>query len=354
MSGMITTAVDMAGFLDGLAGRAGFDAGFDFEADNLHRYAEQLCLVQVSDGTEMHLIDPLEIDDLSALGKFLERSTIWLHGADFDMRLMMAEFDHLPHLVLDTQIAARLLGVDRFSYANLVERFFGVELSKSSQKENWGQRPLPEKMCEYARNDVRYLLPLADKLVADLHEKGRHHWFIESCEAAMAKVRDRDAEKQDPWRIQGSGKLNPRALCFLRALWGWRDEEARRWDRPPFMVGKNKQLIDWAHGLALGQKQEWPRSMRSDRRARLHAALDQADAEAENEWPARIRGNSRRWEASQEEKYKEFAGKRDKVAEGLGIEPSLLAPRAVIEQLVWEELDPGTLLLNWQRELLGV
>ena len=185
MSELITTETGLSELLESLRKRSDFDAGFDLEADNLHRYAEQLCLIQVSDGEDSHLVDPLEISDLSALGEYFAESTIWLHGADFDMRLMMGEFGRLPKMVLDTQIAARLLGIARFSYANLVEQFFEVKLSKSSQKENWGQRPLPQKMCEYARNDVRYLLPMAEKLVAELREKNRYQWFVESCEAAM-------------------------------------------------------------------------------------------------------------------------------------------------------------------------
>lgn len=354
MTDLISTSDGLTRLLDRLSSSPDRVPGFDLEADNLHRYAEQLCLVQVTDGEEIHLLDPLAVTDLSPLGEYLEKSTIWLHGADFDMRLIAAEFDLLPELVLDTQIAARLIGAERFSYANLVDSYFGVTLSKSSQKENWGQRPLPEKMCEYARNDVRYLLPLAERLVEQLHEKNRYDWFLESCRAAMEKVRQRDSERNDPWRVQGSGKLNRRGLSYLRALWQWRDDEARAWDRPTFMVAKNKQLVVWAQELASGQKPVWPKGMRGDRRRRLDSAVRAAEREAAESWPERKRGGGRRWDTPQEEKYKEFARKRDVIADGLGIEPALLAPRAVIEQLVWDEREPAELLLNWQRELLEV
>ena len=354
MSDLISTSGGLTRLLDSLSKDRDLSAGFDLEADNLHRYAEQLCLVQVSDGEEIYLVDPLAIEDLSPLGRYLESASIWLHGADFDMRLIAAEFDLLPGFVLDTQIAARLVGEERFSYANLVEGHFGVVLSKSSQKENWGQRPLPDKMCEYARNDVRYLLPLADRLVEKLREKGRYDWFIESCEAAMDKVRQRDGERAEAWRVQGSGKLNRRGLSFLRALWHWRDEEARDWDRPAFMVAKNKQLVVWAQELAAKTKPAWPKGMRSERRKRLESAIKKVESENHDRWPERKRGGGRRWDTVQEEKYKEFAKKRDGIAEELGIESALLAPRAVIEQLVRDERDPSELLLNWQREVLGL
>ena len=190
---MITTSSELAGLLDELPSNGPPYAGIDLEADNLHRYAEQLCLIQISTGTKVVLVDPLEVKDLSPLKEYLNHNGIWMHGADFDMTLLRREFGTLPHMIYDTQIAARLLGILRFSYANLVEQFFEVQLCKASQKENWGQRPLPEKMCEYASNDVRYLLPLADQLEERLRKSERFDWFVESCGAAMRSGKIRGA-----------------------------------------------------------------------------------------------------------------------------------------------------------------
>ena len=273
-SRMITTSSDLAGLVDELPSNGPPFAGFDLEADNLHRYAEQLCLIQITTGESVVLVDPLEVEDLTPLKDYLAGTTVWMHGADFDMTLLRREFGCLPHMIYDTQIAARLLGILRFSYANLVDQFFDIQLCKASQKENWGQRPLPEKMCEYASNDVRYLLPLADALEAGLREKGRFDWFVESCRAAMERVLDRDEEREDPWRIRGAGKLDRQALCFLRALWEWRDHEAREWDRPPFMVVRNQQLTAWAEALVRGKRLELPRNVKGARARRLRDAIE--------------------------------------------------------------------------------
>ncbi len=81
-----------------------------------------------------------------------------MHGADYDMTMFKRQFGKLPAVVYDTQIGARLLGVRRFGLGDLVNHYFGVELSKSSQKADWGKRPLSPKMIEYALNDVHYLL----------------------------------------------------------------------------------------------------------------------------------------------------------------------------------------------------
>ena len=174
---------------------------------------------------------------------------------------------------------------------------------------------MPEKMCEYARNDVRYLLPLGEKLEQGLREKGRHGWFIESCEAAMRRVLERDEQREDPWRIQGAGKLDRRGLGCLKTLWEWRDDEARDWDRPSFMVARNKQLIEWSLALSKGQPLEFPRNMRGRRMKSLQAAIAKARRIPKSELPERPRGKGRRWDDSLEAEFARHAQRRDKVAE---------------------------------------
>jgi ribonuclease D len=350
---MITSSAELAGLVDELPSNGSPFAGIDLEADNLHRYAEQLCLIQISTGEKVVLVDPLEVEDLSPLKRYLDDNAIWMHGADFDMTLLRREFRALPHMIYDTQIAARLLGILRFSYANLVDQFFDVQLCKASQKENWGQRPLPEKMCEYASNDVRYLLPLADKLEASLRERDRYEWFVESCSAAMERVLERDEEREDPWRIRGSGKLDRQALSFLRALWEWRDAEAEEWDRPLFMVVRNQQLIVWAEALTRGQRLEMPRNVKGGRAKRLREAIEIARKIPKGKWPERLKGSGRRWDSAQEKRFEALAKKRDEVAQSLEIESSVIAARAALEQVAWEA-DPADHLLGWQRAVLEI
>ena len=182
----------------------------DTEADSLHCYFEKLCLVQMSFGGNDYLVDPLAGFDLSPLAAALAGKEIVLQGADFDLRLMKRSFDFTASKVFDTVVAARLLGLREFSLAALVQRYFGVILSKGSQKANWAQRPLPPQMAEYAMNDTRYLLPLAEKMEAELREKGRWEWFEQSCERGLAQAAvERVRDEEQAWRISGSGTLRP-------------------------------------------------------------------------------------------------------------------------------------------------
>ena len=120
------------------------------------------------------------------------------------------------------------------------------------------------------------------------------------------------------------------------------------------MVARNKQLIDWSLSLVRGQKPELPKNFRGGRQRRLEETIKKAQGLSRDEWPERPKRKGRRWADEQEEEFRRHAERRDIVAEELDIDPSMLAPRAVIERLVWKEEEPASLLLPWQRELLGV
>ena len=337
--------------------RQGSDApvcAIDTEADSLHRYRESLCLIQFADRGKSVLIDPLAIEDLSALGDYLSAATVWMHGADYDMTMFKRQFGTLPATVYDTQIGARLLGVRRFGLGDLVNHYFSVELSKSSQKADWGKRPLSPKMIEYALNDVHYLLEMGDMIVAGLQEKGRYEWFEESCLAARQRVLDRDDSKEESWRVQGSGKLEPYGLACLKALWQWRDGEAKAWDRPSFMVAPNRQLLEWSIDLG-GQKNiSLPGHFRPERVKRFRAALAAAQELPESEWPERPCGKRRKRDRDFEQRVDVLLKAREEAAAKLDIEGSLIAPRAVLESLAAGDARPAEVLLKWQRECLGM
>jgi len=354
-SNMIDTTERLASHLE--ASRMGAKhpiCAIDTEADSLHRYRESLCLIQFADRQQSVLIDPLAIQDLSSLGEYLSVATVWMHGADYDMTMFKRQFGALPAVVYDTQIGARLLGARRFGLGDLVSQYFAIELSKSSQKADWGKRPLSEKMIEYALNDVNYLLEMGDMIVAGLKEKGRYEWFEESCLAARQKVLDRDDTKEESWRVQGSGKLDGYGLACLRAIWQWRDAEAKAWDKPSFMVAPNRQLLEWSIDLAAKKSITLPHHFRPERTKRFHAALAAAEALPESAWPDRPSNKRRKRDRDFESKVDGLIKVREEAAAKLDIDGSLIAPRAVLESLAAGEAEPAEVLLRWQRECLGM
>jgi len=214
------------------------------------------------------------------------------------------------------------------------------------------QRPLPEKMLEYALNDVRYLLEIADKLEESLREKNRYEWFEQSLQQAHDRSFARHNEKTDPWRVNGSGRLKPKGLHFLKELWHWRDEEAREWDKPCFMVAGNKLLIEWCEMLTNDQVPNVPRQMRPDRKRRMMKVIERSQQVPAADWPEKIRHPRHHWTEEEEAELDRIINRRNSRATELEIDPSLIAPRAILEAIATgrELSDP---LLPWQAELLA-
>ena len=177
----------------------------DTEADSLHCYFEKLCLIQISVPDCDALVDPLAGFSLDPLFGVFATKLLVFHGADYDLRLLRRSEQFGVREIFDTMIAARLTGITEFNLGALVQKFFGVTLPKGSQKANWARRPLTQQMSEYALNDTRYLLRLADKLEAELRALGRWEWFEQSCAKAVRtsqSTRERDLE--NAWRITGA------------------------------------------------------------------------------------------------------------------------------------------------------
>ena len=153
--------------LDGAvaAMRAAPVVAVDTEADSRHRYPEKLCLVQLSDGERVFLVDTLADLDFGGLCAVLEDPRIekTLHGADFDVRGINRDLGACAAPCYDTHIAAKFLGLDRLSLSGLLEDVLGVAIPKnqSLQRSDWSKRPLPPDALDYAAADVAHLVALS-------------------------------------------------------------------------------------------------------------------------------------------------------------------------------------------------
>ena len=325
----------------------------DTEADSLHCYFEKLCLVQIAVPGVVDLIDPLAGVGLQPLFDLCAEREIVLHGADYDLRLFRRAGMLKVGRLFDTMIAARLTGLREFSLAALLKRHFGVEVAKSSQKANWARRPLPERMTAYAMDDVRYLLELADQLTAELQRLGRVQWAEETCAKLVEVTRTaRPRDEENIWRVSGGGLLCGREAALLRALWFWRDAEARHGDKPPFHIMQNREMIEAARRIATGERSD-PRHLRGSRLERYQIAVEQALNLPESQWPKPPPRKALRRVPGHDARVAQLKGRRDRIAAELDLDASLIAPRATIETLADRPEEALNLLLPWQRQLLG-
>jgi len=326
----------------------------DTEADSLHCYREKLCLLQVSVPGHDYVVDPLADLGFAPLSALLENKEIVLHGADYDLRLLRRAFDFKPNRIFDTVIAARLLGIREFSLAALLRQHFGVELAKGSQKANWARRPLLARMVEYAINDTRYLLSLAELLETELKKVHRFDWFEQSCQRAIEQAAvDRARDADETWRITGSGTLRGRAAAILRELWRWREREAEAADRPPFHILQNRELVNAAERFAEGDVVDY-RHFSARRRQAFREAAERAIQMAEADWPVSRRRFGTRPSSEIMRRIEELKQRRDRKAAELRLEPAFVAPRTTLESIAADEQRAASLLVPWQRQLLGV
>ncbi len=350
---MIDTEEKLAAFLPEL--RAAEWVSLDTEADSLHAYPEKVCLIQISIVGQDRLVDPLAKITLDPLLDALNAHELIMHGADYDLRLLEKHHEFIPSSIFDTMLAARLLGERQFGLSALVEKFLGIKLDKGSQKANWAQRPLTERMEKYARADTHHLKPLADKLRSELADKKRLAWHQEFCTRLIENcTRPQAPDLDSQWRIKGSSRLSRAALAILRELWRWREDEAVRANRPPFFVLNHEKLIEIASAVAGDRPIEriLPPQMSQRRRGTLLEAVKIGLAVPPESQPEILRHHYQRPDDAEFKRYAQLEKIRDARAEELGIDSSLIASRPTLGDLArdWEHSAP--LLMKWQRELL--
>jgi ribonuclease D len=340
----------------------------DTEADSLHHYPEKVCLIQLSFGGRDFLVDPLADLSLDPLAERLADASILkiLHGADYDLRMLNRGFGITFEGLFDTMVASRILGEARFGLAALLEHYFEIPMDKKFQRADWSLRPLTPEMARYAVMDTHYLIPLHDLLQTRLEGLGRSDWAAEEFERLeQIRAAPKTSTEEGFRRVKGAGKLDRQGLAVLRELWNLRETRACRFDRPPFRILHDERLIELAQRSPRERSEvegleKLPRAWRQGSRAQeLLEAVGAGLALSSEAWPQRARGGrSRSTQKTPDERFVAIRDHRDRVAEQLGIEASLVGPRALLEQIA-ERLSSGKdpagtpELRRWQWELLA-
>jgi ribonuclease D len=329
----------------------------DTEADSLHAYPEKLCLLQISLPNEDLLIDPLAALNLRPLFEVLQQTELILHGADYDLRLLLRTFNSLPRSIFDTMLAARLLGYREFGLRDLVMRHLGVKLEKGPQKMNWAVRPLTQQMITYAINDTRYLHPLASALKTELKSHGRLSWHNETCAKLLADcARTRPVDPDDLWRVKGSDRLDPRGLAILRALWHWREHEAIASNKPPYFILSHEKLVDFSEAAAHNRPLDHllPRHFSTKRASTLISEISRALQIPAGKYPQRRRSVIRRATTAQLTRFEQLKQLRDRRAAELALDPTLIASKADLLLVAKDSDCSSKELMNWQRKILDL
>jgi len=223
----------------------------DTESNSLHAYRERVCLIQFSTPETDYILDPLALEDLSALGPIFSNPRIEkiFHASEYDIICLRRDYGFSFSDIFDTMQAGRILGRKQAGLDRLLEDKFAIKINKRFQKADWGVRPLSPDLLLYARLDTRFLIPLRDLLKAELEEKGL--WPLAQEDFAMAcNPNGLKPKAESPhWnRFSARRDLTPRDLTVLSELVAFREQMAARLDRPPFKVLDDDRLIAIAKG----------------------------------------------------------------------------------------------------------
>ncbi len=222
--------------------------GFDTEFISEDTYRPELCLIQVNADHDIALIDPYEIADLTPFWQWLTdpSRTILVHACREELRFIYQATKQAPQNLMDIQIAAAFVGLEYpASYGTLTNRLLEISLNKGETRTDWRRRPLTDAQCKYARQDVEYLEPIYNLLMAQLDDMDRTQWLYSELRRQQDHILDQETSPR--WRkVSGSGSLNRRGLEIVKQLWLWRDAIAKESNTPPRRILRDDLICELA------------------------------------------------------------------------------------------------------------
>lgn len=251
---VVDTADGLAAVATAFASGSG-PVAVDAERASGYRYGQRTYLVQLRRaGAGTALVDPVPLPDLSPLSRALSGTEWVLHAASQDLP-GLAEQGLRPDAVFDTELAARLLGMERVGLAAVVAEVLGLGLAKEHSAVDWSTRPLPSEWLRYAALDVEVLVALREELGERLEAAGKAEWARQEFEAVRTAAPP--PPRVDPWRrLSGLHTLrDARRVAVARELWLLRDAEARRRDLSPGRVLPDSAIIAAATAVPVSVEQ---------------------------------------------------------------------------------------------------
>jgi ribonuclease D len=264
--------------------------GFDTEFIGEATYHSNLCLIQVSTSERLYVIDPQTVGPLDRFWLLTtdpERVLV-VHAGREEIRIGHQASGKTPSRIFDLQIAAGLVGIGYpMGYANLVQQVLQMPLAKGETLSDWSRRPLTPQQMEYAFNDVRFLLPLYERLRRQLVSLSREEWLAEES-AAQIRHALFDGPEFERWRkLRGIGSLDRKRLAVVRELFNWRESVAERQNRPARTVLRDDLLVEIARRNPKGERDfALLRGVPSREHAAILTAVRQGRESPQETWPA--------------------------------------------------------------------
>ncbi|MGH8264619.1 MAG: ribonuclease D [Steroidobacteraceae bacterium] len=350
---LIASAPRLATLIESLEADARIAVDTEFLRERT--YYPRLCLVQLAGARALGLVDALADLPLDALHRFLadRKRTKVLHAAHQDLEIFAHATQAVPGPIFDTQLAASLVGfAPQIGFGDLVRELLGVTLEKGHARTDWTRRPLSAAQLAYARDDVRYLLPLAETLAERLRMAGRTDWFAEDARVAE----DLSLYVQHPataWeRLKWIRSLSGKKSAAARGLAAWREERALKLDRPRGWILSDAAISELVDRMPRTRAEldaiaELPPAVRTKCGVELiDRIVNASDA------PAPAAGGNERLDPEQMALVQRMAEAIRKCAAQLNLKPEVLATQKELRALARGERDLRA-LKGWRLAVSG-
>lgn len=327
-------------------------------------YFHQLGLIQIAGNGICAIVDPVTIKNLDPLLDLIKNQKILkvFHAGQQDLEILHRLCGCSIRPIFDTQIAATMVGWGaQISFAKIVQKVTGKRIHKTETYTDWCRRPLSKSQIDYALDDVRYLVPVYEKLVKSLKQLNRLEWLDGEWKELEDPVKFKLPDPRSQYlKIKNARSLNPRNLAVLRELAAWREEEAMRRDCLAKAVIRDEPLLEIARLLPKDVKVLG--TIRGLNSKEVHHNADQIFSVIkaglsvpEDQFPSLPDTQGYSTSPGVESLLAAYVQIR---SEELRIEPSMLADRKLIHEFVRcyelkNDMETLPLFQGWRKELIG-
>jgi len=327
-------------------------------------YFHRLGLIQVAGNGICAAVDPIAIKNIDPLLEIIsdKKALKVFHAGKQDLEILFNLCGEVIRPVFDTQVAASMVGWGaQISFAKLVRKVTGKKISKAETYSDWCRRPISQSQIEYALNDVRYLVPVYEKLVKTLKKANRMEWLDEELEKLMDI---KNYELPDPRRqflkVKNARTLKTKNLGVLLELAAWRENEGLKRDSLPRFIIRDETLLALAQTMPGSMDElERIRGLHSRERSvngeQILQSIERGLKIPEDEIPPIPEPQRAQTLLGVEELLAAYIQIR---SEELKIEPHVLSDRRQIHEFVRQyqqngNLEDHPLFKGWRRDLIG-
>lgn len=345
----------------------------DSEFMRVDTFYPKLALIQINDGSETYLVDPVRINRAH---RGEPREEVWaplievlsnqgvvkvLHSPSEDFDAFYSNLGVVPSPIIDTQWAAAMASLDGImGYQKLVKQLLDIDLEKGATRSDWLQRPLTDEQIHYAADDVEHLLEITKRLETQLVTQGRWTWLLEDCESMVEDWLIGQEQGYGIERIKKAWMLKPKQLFTLEKLLAWRERRCRTVNKPRGHILNDSLLVDLAMRLPTSTKQL--SSIKGIRQPTVRKdgeqivdIIQRCKESESSQWPERL---PKPFNQVAGEWFKDMRDLVQKKAKELEVPPEMVARKKSLEEMLRKAYPHGPIeiprsLQGWREEVIA-